>query len=376
MAIAGGVGFTCRPVIVGLALASMVGCSGPDALESEAVADPATSSIAPYNPRLGRDRPVIAVLAFNPSTELTDYVVPYAVLKESDVADVHAVALTADPVRTSPALRFGGHSTIADFDARYPDGADYVIVPNIYEGEDDPIVLQWIRGQAAAGATIVGICDGVPTIANAGVLNGRRATTHWRTIDRMREEHPEARWTRNQRYVVDGNVITTSGVSASIPISMALVEAIGGQRRAAELGAKLGISDWGPAHDSDRFRLDAGSIATVLRNQAMFWRHEELGVTVAPGIDDIRLALIADTYGRTRRSTVTSFAASPEPVPTLYGLTVIPDRTSGEPDRMLPLFENAPPLEALDRSLEDIEQRYGDSTADFVALTMEYARES
>ena len=92
---------------------------------------------------------------------------------------------------------------------------------------DDEALLAWIRHQAELGATVVGVCDGVPTLANSGVLAGRRATGHWRTIDRLEREHPESEWVRNRRYIADGNVITTSGVSASIPISMALVEAIG-----------------------------------------------------------------------------------------------------------------------------------------------------
>jgi putative intracellular protease/amidase len=342
-----------------------------------AIAAPALpqGEIPSHAPRFNRERPVVAVLAYNPSTEVTDYVVPYGILAESRVAKVVAVATGEGPIRMSPALRFQAQATTKQFDARFPDGADYLIVPNIYEGENDAAVLDWVRLQAARGAIIVGICDGVPVLANAGLLKGRRATGHWKTIDGLERNHPATRWLRNRRYVADGNVITTSGVSASIPISVALVEAIGGRKRAEEIALFLGIKDWSPVHNSEQFKLGAGSIYTVLRNKAMFWRHEALGLEVADGADEISVALVADAWARTRRSQAISVAASDRPVQTRRGLMLIPDRVangSRQPTRMLPGFDTLPPAQTLDRALEGIAASYGADTAAFVALTMEY----
>jgi transcriptional regulator GlxA family with amidase domain len=327
-----------------------------------------------YEARFNRAQPVIAVVAYNPSTEVTDFVVPYGVLAESGVADVVAVSTGEGPIQMSAGTRFGAQATLAAFDARYPLGADYVIVPAIYEGESYEPLLAWLRAQAARGATIVGICDGVPTLARAGLLEGKRATTHWRTIDRMERKHPGTRWMRNTRYIAEGKIITTSGVSASIPIAIALVEAIAGRARAEELAKNLGANDWSPRHNSEQFRLTPRAFLTALANKAMFWRHEELGIAVAPGVDEIRVALIADAYHRTRRSPTFTVSSSREPVRTRRGLTVYPDRHEGEraPDRMLSLLEQVPPVQALDQALSDIAAGYGTRTAAFVALTMEY----
>jgi transcriptional regulator GlxA family with amidase domain len=221
---------------VALAAAFLAPATSRDAGSSEAkatVVGTREASLPRHVSRFGRERAVIAVLAYNPATEVTDYVVPYGILAESGVAEVLAVATAGGPIEMSPALRFQAETTTSTFDARFPDGADYVIVPNIYDGQDDPRVHDWLRQQAGRGAVIVGICDGVPALANAGLLQGRRATGHWRTIDGLERKHRETKWLRNTRYVADGNVITTSGVSASIPISVALVEAVGG-RPAAE----------------------------------------------------------------------------------------------------------------------------------------------
>ena len=333
------------------------------------------SSLPRHAPRFNRERAVVAVLAYNPATEVTDYVVPYGILAESGVAEVVAVATAEGPIQMSPALRFQAETTTRQFNARFPEGADYVIVPNIYDGKDDPLVLDWLRHQARRGAVIVGICDGVPVLANAGLLEGRRATGHWRTIDGLERKHPGTKWLRNTRYVADGKVITTSGVSASIPISVALVEAIGGRAAAEKIASFLGVTDWSAAHNSEQFKLDAGSVFTVISNKGMFWRHEALGLEVAPEADEIRVALIADAYARTRRSPAVSVSQSAAAVRTRRGLLLIPDRLANgrrQPHRMLPLFETLPPAQALDRALDDISASYGSATADFVALTMEY----
>ena len=333
-------------------------------------------AIPRYEARFGRERPVIAVVGFNAATEVTDYVVPYGVLAESGVADVVALGTSDGPVQMKPALRFNAQASIKTFDIRYPNGADYVVVPNVYEGENDPALLEWLRRQAAKGATIVGICDGVPTLANAGLLLGRRATTHWRTIDRLTKKHPGTKWVKNRRYVADGKIITTSGVSASIPISMALIEAIAGRAHAQEVGQRLGVTDWSATHNSEQFSLTSKHLLTVLSNKAMFWRHEALGVEVRPEIDEIRVALVADAYGRTRRTDALAVAASKQPIVTRRGLTLLPDRVAGgndAPRTLVPGYEQMPPVRALDASLESIASSYGKPTAAFVALTMEYA---
>jgi putative intracellular protease/amidase len=355
-----------------LLLAVTIAARGP----AEPVIDTAIlvdASIPKYEPRFGRTRPLIAVLGDNAATETTDYVVPYGILAESGSADVIALSTEPGPIQMRPALRFRVHATVDEFDARFPQGADYVIVPNIYEGAEKPKVLNWVKAQAKRGATIVGICDGVPVLANAGLLEGRRATGHWRSIDGLERRHRGTRWVRNRRYVVDGNVITTSGVSASIPISIALIEAIAGRDRAEVVAKTLGVTDWSPVHDSSQFRLGP-RVMTALLNKAMFWRHEELGIAVAPGVDEISLALTADSYSRTRRSWAFSVASAAGPISTRRGLMLLPDREPGhdQPEVMLESSDDAPAAQALNLALEGIEARYGEPTAAFVAVQIEY----
>jgi len=365
--------------VVLLASTLDVGCAASgEGVKKEAAASPAFEFIAPQPLRPGRTRPVVAVIGENYFTELSDYIVPYGVLTESGVAEVIALATKPGPIQMFPArLRIEPHATSAEFDARFPDGADYVIVPAVHRDED-PALIGWVQAQAAKGARIVGVCDGVWVVANAGLLKGRRAAGHWYSLENLQRKFTKTRWEKNRRYVADGNVVTTTGASASIPVSLALVEAIGGRERALAVAKSLGVADWSPAHRSDDFQLNARHTFTAARNWLAFWSHEKIGVPVSPGSDEIALALTADAYSRTYRSTAYFVSKSNVPIKTRRGLVLLPDSVVGvsaAPDRTLPALDGtSAPASALDAALKGIEQSYGQATAAFVALQLEAPR--
>ena len=249
-----------------------------------------------------------------------------------------------------------------------------MIVPAVHRDED-PALIGWVQAQAAKGARIVGVCDGVWVVANANLLKGRRAAGHWYSVGSLQRKFTETRWEKDRRYVADGNVVTTTGAAASIPVSLALVEAIGGLERALAVAKSLGVADWSPAHRSDDFYLNARHIFTAARNLLAFWSHEKIGVPVSPGSDEIALALTADAYSRTYRSTAYFVSRSNVSIKTRRGLVFLPDGVIGvsaAPDRTLPALNGmSAPASALDAALKGIEQSYGQATAAFVALQLE-----
>jgi len=332
------------------------------------------AALPPYQPRPGRDRPVIAIVAENRFTELTDYVVPYGVLAASEAAEVHALATRPGPVQLFPALRLQPQATIAEFDARFPDGADYVVVPAVHH-IDDPTLLSWVRAQSEKGGTLVGVCDGVWVLGKAGLLAGRQAVGHWYSVAKLGREFPDARFHPDRRYLADGHVVTTTGVTASIPVSLALVEAIAGRERAAEVAREMGSTGWGFDHESDAFRLTAPHLWTAARNWLASWSREEVSLPVTDGVDEVALALFADAWSRTYRSRVVAWAEDAAPITSRRGLVILPDAES-TPEPSLPRLELPPdtrPVETLDVALAGVAARYGKPTCDFVALQMEYA---
>ncbi len=318
-----------------------------------------------------RARPVVAVIGINDATETTDYLMPYGILKRADVAEVMLLATEAGSVKLYPALTVEPDATIAAFDAEHPDGADYVIVPAMSR-DDDPAALAWIQAQAEKGATIIGVCAGAVVVAEAGLLDGRRGTTHWYFLKGLRKDHPGLRYVRDRRLVVDDGVATTTGITASMPMALTLIEAIAGRDKAEAVAREIGLSTWDARHASAAFRFNRPFATTVLGNVMAFWNRERLGLALRPGMDEVSLALAADAWSRTYRSRAATFAAGP--VTTRNGVRVVPDEaaTSWPQARRLPPVGAGRPAQVLDETLKDIDARYGARTGDVVAMQLEY----
>lgn len=332
----------------------------------------AEATLAALKPKK-RARPLIAIVGINDATEVTDYLMPYGILKRADVADVVALATGPGAISLYPALKIEPDMTVADFDAKHPEGADYVIVPNMSR-DDDPELMRWLKQQAAKGAVTIGVCGGAKIVAAAGLLDGKRATTHWYYVSELRRKYPTLVYVKDRRMVVDGNVATTTGVTASLPISLTLVEAIAGRARAEAVARGLGQPDWDARHDSDAFRFNRPFAITAMQNLGAFWYWEQRAIELAPGIDEVSLALVADAWSRTYRSQAVTFARTSSAVRTRNGLRILPDEVATERPaaQRIPAFDDHPPVHALDRTLRAIAERYGARTADFVAMQLEY----
>ena len=323
-----------------------------------------------------RVRPLVAIIGINDATETTDYLMPYGILRRADVADVVALSTAPGRVTLYPALTVEADATVAEFDARHPDGADYVIVPAMSR-DDDPAALQWIRSQAAKGALIIGVCAGAKVVGAAGLLDSKRATTHWYYLSELRDKNPAMRHVADRRFVVDQGVATTTGITASMPMSLTLIEAIAGREKAEAIGRDLGLTEWDARHASDAFTFTRPFALTVIGNTIAFWNREQLGIELAPGVDEVSLALVADAWSRTYRSRAVTFAGTAAALETAGGIRILPDQVAARwpAEQLLPAIGGRPPAEALDDALRDIASRYGTGTANVVAMQLEYPRQ-
>jgi putative intracellular protease/amidase len=317
------------------------------------------------------EKAVVAIIAQNHGTEVTDLLVPFGIIADSGLAEVHAVALHPGPVKLHPSdVQVELPQTAESFASLHPNGADYVIVPAVHE-PDDPDLAAWLQAQRSHGATIMSICDGAKVLAGAGLLQGREATAHWHSLEELRDKYPETRWRNDRRYVFDEKIVTTSGVSASLPATLALLEHIAGRAPVATYAQQLGVDAWTAEHDGASFRLSGRAMRTALGNRLAFWKHEQLGLEVPVEPGEAKLALVIDAYSRTYRSSIELHAQQPR-VRSKHGLIL---HTAQSTNRTLDATMLQEPLgDTLNVVLKQIEQRYGRATADFVALQIEYPR--
>ena len=350
---------------------ALTGCGAvprpPTQADATVVEGQAQAFVAALKPRHA-ERPVIAIVALNEGTEMTDFLLPHAVLQRAGVADVQPVAPRRGGVLLYPALQVEVAQDLASFDQVYPAGADYVVVPAMRD-DSNPAITAWLKQQADRGARIIGVCVGALVVGRAGLLDGRRCTTHWYYRSTLLKRHPSAVHVPHQRYVIDDSVATTTGVTASVPTMLALVEAIGGRAKAQALAAELGVASWNPAHDSSLFEITAARAWNYLLNKAVFWRHERWSVDMWDGMDDIPLAFAADAWSRTGRVSVD--ASAPGPVKLRSGMMLVA-QPAAEGTPRLPLTPGVKPVQQLDQTLREIAERFGAARSEWVMIELEY----
>ncbi|RXK86031.1 GlxA family transcriptional regulator [Filimonas effusa] len=142
-------------------------------------------------------------------------------IKQSYAAHVLSVD-GASIVTTSSGLPIvceGGLSSI-----NYPVDTVLIAGRGSYTIEIPVKLLEWLKKRANKIRRIGSICAGAFILAEAGLLNGRRATTHWQVYDKMAKLYPQVKVERDPIYVKDGNIYTSAGISTGIDLSLALVE--------------------------------------------------------------------------------------------------------------------------------------------------------
>jgi hypothetical protein len=145
--------------------------------------------------------------------------------------------------------------------------------------------------------------------------------------------------------VVDQGVATTTGVTASMPISLTLIEASAGREKAEAVGQDIGLRDWDGRHASDAFQFTRPFALTAMGNTLAFWKREQLGIELTPGVDEVSLALVADAWSRTYRSRAVTFSRTEGAQQTRNGIRMLPDQVAASwpSEHLLPAIGDRQP---------------------------------
>ena len=177
------------------------------------------------------NRKRVGILVF-PQVEVLDFCGPFEVFsvtrlnesarrEESSPFEVLLVAETTEPVTAT-----GGLRVIPDVSLDACPPLDVLVVPGGWGTRSEiknERLLAWIKGRGAAVETLTSVCTGSMLLGQAGLLEGRRATTHWRALPWMRESFPGVTVEEKLHVVEDGHVLTSAGISAGIDMALRVV---------------------------------------------------------------------------------------------------------------------------------------------------------
>ncbi|MFE3191946.1 GlxA family transcriptional regulator [Nocardia sp. NPDC059240] len=182
---------------------------------------------------------------------------------------VALAAETLEPVTTSAGVRVLPDVTFAEIAER---AIDTLVVPGAVEMDadgrvralSDPAVVEWVRTLAVHTRRIASVCVGAHILADAGLLDGRRATTHWSTAQQLAAEHPAIEVDADPIFIRDENVWTGAGLTACLDLALALVADDFGDALALRVARQLVMFLKRPSGQS-QFSVSLEPISTTRR---------------------------------------------------------------------------------------------------------------
>jgi transcriptional regulator GlxA family with amidase domain len=179
-----------------------------------------------------------AILIFD-GVQIIDFTGPYEVLGQAGI-EAFTVAENANPLRTTMGMTVTPAYT---FENAPP--AQLLIVPGGDVHTENKNITQWIQQRAKTADYVLSVCNGAFYLAEAGLLDGREATTFYNLIDDLQATYPKVHVVTNKRYVDNGKVITSAGLSSGIDGTLYLVSKMYGHGTAQQVALNMEY-DWHP----------------------------------------------------------------------------------------------------------------------------------
>ncbi len=184
----------------------------------------------------------VGILIFD-GVEVLDFCGPFEVFSvarregehavERALFEVKTVAWERRTVRCSGELLVVPHLAIVEGEADVP--FDILVVPGGQGTRRERLngeLLDWIAAQDVGTELTTSVCTGAFLLAERGILDGKRATTHWASVDWMRDQYPAVTMLADARFVDEGHVVTSAGISAGIDMSLHVVGRLHGDEAA------------------------------------------------------------------------------------------------------------------------------------------------
>lgn len=191
----------------------------------------------------------VAVYVF-PNVEVLDFAGPFEVFTTASRVGTRRDPDKPPPFRTftvarspGPVAARAGLRVIPDFELQSCPAPDVLIVPGgvVDQELQDATVIAWLAGAARAARLTASVCTGSFLLAEAGLLAGRSATTHWEDIADLRAAYPAVSVRENVRWVDEGSIVSSAGIAAGIDMSLHLVARLAGVELARATARQMDV---------------------------------------------------------------------------------------------------------------------------------------
>ncbi|MFT4416177.1 DJ-1/PfpI family protein [Fredinandcohnia humi] len=291
-------------------------------------------------PHYDSTKPTVAVLLGNGITEAFDFLGPYEAFAMTNSYNVFAVAPDNNVKSFTGGLDIVPHFSFQELEELLGKSPDIIVVPNIrIDNEKSYLpVRKWIQENYHSDNIILSICTGSRNLADAGLLDGKKAAAHWSNIDQRIKDYPNTQWKRDMRYVQDGNIISSAGLSSGIDASLYVISQELGDSIAQKVAKELNYPNFNFVKDPKvtPYYFQAKDNA-FLMNQAFQFNKYKTGVLLYDNMGIGEVASVIDIFGNIGTDKLFTISNSDQPIVTEYGLNLIARYS----------MENAPRLDRL-----------------------------
>jgi putative intracellular protease/amidase len=276
---------------------------------------------------------VVAFVAGESGTVASDLLVPYDIFASSSEFSTYVVAAHAGPVPLEGGPALVPTYTFAQVDADPTLTPDLVVVPALSKptGRTDVALRNWVTIQHDGGAKVLGVCAGALVLAETGMLDGLRATSHWSRIRALQRSRPAVHWVTGRRWVEDGSVITTAAVSSGVPAALHLVAELAGPAEAQRVANLHPELRWSPHRTTviakDHFAVHDWPVGL---NFVEPWFRPTVGIALNEGVDELDAAAAFEVYTQSAAARAVALATG-DSLRTRHGLVLLTTSTRDAP---------------------------------------------
>ncbi|WP_409345973.1 DJ-1/PfpI family protein [Paenibacillus sp. MBLB4367] len=356
-------------------------------------------------PKYDANKPTVAVLLANEATEVFDFLVPYEMFAMTEGYNVYGVAPDREIKSLTGGLDVVPHYSFDEMDTMLGKSPDIIVIPfmPILDEKKYAPVREWIRKHSSAKTTLLTICNGAENLADTGLLNGKSAATHWGDINRLIKKYPEIQWVEDRRYVPQGNIVSSAGLTSGIDATLYVIAQQLGEAAAKKVAKEMNYPSYDYVTNPQMEPFVAGlSDITYVLNNAYQWNKVKAGVLLYDGADELDLSAAFDTYAASGTTTTLTVSSANEPIVTKHGLNLVARyqiknvpkltkmivvgadaesaaaedinlwKNSGNGAKLLFLHRDAADRFAMDPAFEDLAEQEDIRTAKFAAKRLEY----
>ncbi|MFD4705391.1 DJ-1/PfpI family protein [Gottfriedia sp. NPDC058432] len=280
-------------------------------------------------PQFDPNKPTVAVVMADSSipTEDFDFLIPYTLFSMTDAYNVYAVAPEKNIKSLSGGLDVIPHYSYKELDNLLNKSPDIIVVPYMKMTDEKKYkpTREWIQKHSnSKTTTFLSICGGSENLADAGLLKGKSATSHWQALPLLIKKYTETQWKEDVRFVHDGNTLTTAGQSAGIDGVLHLISQKLGEPVAAKIAKEINYPTYhfvqNPKVEPFKMNLE---FTTYLLNLGFNWDKNQNGVLLYKDMDEIALSSIFDSYGDTGTTQILTVSSSDAPINTKHHLNIL-----------------------------------------------------